>query len=79
MHLIDRNGKSKLQKKLLTPASQDNGNKMDVVIGGGTEDNMYQPVGATQYSMSGCYRIYNFVTKIEVANQKLTIFGSKLI
>lgn len=29
---IERIGKSKLEQKLLTLASQDNGNKMDVVV-----------------------------------------------
>ena len=29
--MIERNGESKLERKLLTPASQDNGIKMDVV------------------------------------------------
>ena len=31
MRTIERNGESKLERKLLTPASQDNGIKMDVV------------------------------------------------
>ena len=31
MHTIERNGKSELQQKLLTPASRDNGIKTDVV------------------------------------------------
>ena len=32
MHRTERNGKSKLEQKLLTPASQDNGIKIDVVV-----------------------------------------------
>ena len=31
MHMIERNGKSKLEQKLLTLASRDNGIKTDVV------------------------------------------------
>ena len=32
MCAIERNGKSELEQKLLTPASRDNGIKMDVVV-----------------------------------------------
>ena len=32
MHTIERNGKSELEQKLLTPASLDNGIKTDVVV-----------------------------------------------
>ena len=32
MCTIERNGESKLEQKLLTPASRDNGIKMDIVI-----------------------------------------------
>ena len=32
MHVIKRNGKSKLEQKLLHPASQDNGIKTSIVV-----------------------------------------------
>ena len=32
MHMIRRNGKSELEKKLQTPASQDNGIKTNIVV-----------------------------------------------
>ena len=32
MRTIERNGESKLEQKLLTPASWDNGIKMDIVV-----------------------------------------------
>ena len=32
MRLIERSGKDKIEQKLLTPASQDNGIKINVVV-----------------------------------------------